>query len=150
MLRALVALLVLANALFFAWTAGWLAPAWPSPKHGEREPERRAAQVRPELIKVLSPRMASAALSAAKAASMAVGEGEACLEAGPFTDATISAAEAALAAAGLPGGSWSRAAGLGPSASRHWLRIDRADSAIQQQLRGLKAAALGAGFVPCR
>ena len=59
--------------VFFGWTAGWFDPTWPSPTHGQREPERRAAQLRPELITVLSPDAASAALAAAQAASGAGG-----------------------------------------------------------------------------
>lgn len=106
MLRALVLVLVLANALFFAWTRGWLAPVAEPPQHGERNPERLAAQVRPESIGLLSPRAASAALSAARAASMAAGEGEECLEAGPFTAGDVAAAEALLVQAGLASTQW--------------------------------------------
>ncbi|MDE1948617.1 MAG: hypothetical protein KGI35_08395, partial [Burkholderiales bacterium] len=61
MLRALVVLLLLANLLFFLWTRGTLAPALPPPHQGEREPERLAAQLHPEAIRVLTPKAASAA-----------------------------------------------------------------------------------------
>ena len=70
MLRSLVALVVLANLLFFAWARGWLAPAWPAPRHAEREPERLAAQVRPDTLSVVPPTAASAAVAAARAASL--------------------------------------------------------------------------------
>jgi hypothetical protein len=97
MLRAVVVALVLANVLFFGWTRGWFEPWWPLPQHGERESERLAAQVRPEAIVLLSPKAASAAVSAARAASMAAGEGERCLEAGPFSvEAEVVAVEQAL------------------------------------------------------
>lgn len=108
MLRALVAVLVLANALFFGWARGWFAPAWPAPRHAESEPERLAAQVRPEALTVVAAPAASAAVAAARAAAAV------CLEAGPFAaagaaaDADIAAAEAALAPAALPEGSWLR------------------------------------------
>lgn len=153
MLRAAVALLLLANLLFFGWSRGWFAPGWPAPGHGEREPERRAAQVKPELITVVSARAASAAISAAKAASMAAGDSEICLEAGPFGDAEISAAESALnAAVALANNAVhaDRVVASPSSAPQHWLRAERADRALQEQLRGLKAAALGAGFATCR
>ena len=106
MLRGLVLLLLLANALFFAWARGWLGPA---PHHAEREPERLAAQVRPEALKLLPPVAASAAVQAARAAAVA------CLEAGPFTETDLAVAEATLINARLPEGSWARAdGGAGP------------------------------------
>lgn len=61
MLRALLAGLLLANALYFGWARGWFAPTWPAPGAGEREPARLAAQVAPERVSVLSPAAASAA-----------------------------------------------------------------------------------------
>jgi hypothetical protein len=106
MLRALLLLLVLANGLFFAWTRGAFAPGWPPPSHGEREPGRLAAQLHPELVVVMTPGAASAALAAAAAASAAARL--VCLEAGPFNEAEVVAAEAVLAAAALPAGSWQR------------------------------------------
>ena len=102
MLRALVVLLLLANIAFFAWARGWLGAP---PHHAEREPERLQAQVRPEVVTVLPPGTATAAVQAAVAAVAAALQ---CLEAGPFADAAISAAEAAIAAASLPDGSWAR------------------------------------------
>lgn len=65
MLRALLALLLLANLLFFGWAGGWLAPAFPAPGAADREPGRVAAQVAPERVTVLAPAAASAALAAA-------------------------------------------------------------------------------------
>jgi len=100
MLRALLALVLLANILFFAWTQGWLAPAWPPPRLAERDPGRIGAQVRPEAITVLPASAASAA--AASSRSLAV----ACIEAGPLSDAEIAALQTALEGAGLPAGSW--------------------------------------------
>ncbi len=102
MLRALVAALVLANVLFFAWARGAFAPAWPGPGSGEREPGRLAAQLNPERVLVLPASAASAAISAAHEAAVA------CLEAGPLGDADIAVAESALAAVHLPDGHWLR------------------------------------------
>lgn len=102
MLRAAAAALILANLLFFAWTSGWLAPALQAPRHGEREPERLAAQVRPEAVLVLPPKAASAALTAARAAALE------CLEAGPFNDTDTATAEAALSAAQVSTDRWTR------------------------------------------
>ena len=101
-LRATVVILLLANLLFLGWTRGWFMPGWPPPRHGDREPERVAAQVRPEAVTVLAPRAASAALSAARAAAAL------CLEAGPLQDAEVAPAEAALVPAQLPEAAWVR------------------------------------------
>ena len=55
MLRALVVLLLLANALWWAWSQGWLpASALPFPTEaGQREPQRVAAQQRPDSVRIL-------------------------------------------------------------------------------------------------
>jgi hypothetical protein len=105
MLRALLLLLLIANALFFAWSRGALAPGWPPPGRGDREPARLAAQLRPESVVVVP--MAKAA-SAARASASAAAARPVCLEAGPLSDADIGPAVAALNDAGLPEGSWQR------------------------------------------
>ena len=98
MLRALIALLLLANLAFFAWAQGWLDGVVGVRSTGDREPERMLRQVHPELIRILPPGAASE-----PAATGAVTTG--CLEAGPFGDAELAAAQAAAQAA-LPAGSW--------------------------------------------
>jgi hypothetical protein len=109
MLRALVLLLLIANAGFWSWRQGWLEPlhgfigAGPE---GDREPQRLARQVAPETVRVLDAASAPAASpsppppadAAASAAQAAV-----CLEAGPFTPAELAVAQATLQGA-LPGG----------------------------------------------
>ena len=90
MLRALVAALLVANLAFFAWSLGWLDTVVGIRARGDREPERLAAQVRPETIRVVVPGAGSGLAATASAA---------CLEAGPFTPAEIGAAEAAVQAA---------------------------------------------------
>jgi hypothetical protein len=52
MLRWVIALLLLANAGYFLWTQGHLAPLGLAPKM-EREPERLQGQIRPELQRLL-------------------------------------------------------------------------------------------------
>lgn len=95
MFRALIALLLLANLAFFAWTQGWLDSVVGVRSIGDREPERLQRQVRPELIRILP----------ASAASAMVPVALSCIEAGPFSDAELAAAQAA-AQAQLPAGSW--------------------------------------------
>jgi hypothetical protein len=144
MLRALLLLLLLANALFFAWTRGWLAPAMQPPRHAEREPERITAQVRPEKVQVLPPAAAGSAVAAARALSRQ------CLEAGPLADAKqLDAAEAALVQAGVPPGSWARGAPQAGQAAGVWLRMTQMDAEMLARVRGLQDPALDGGFRPC-
>ncbi|MFT3664057.1 hypothetical protein [Piscinibacter sp.] len=105
MLRTVVLLLALANALFFAWTQGWLAGAGGLRPHPEREPERLARQVHPEHIVVLPP--GGAAGPEATPASAPQQHG-ACLEAGPFAAGAVASARAAVQSLqpALPPGSW--------------------------------------------
>jgi len=140
MLRAVVLLLLLANLAFFGWARGWFAPAWPPPRHGEREPARLAAQVNPERVTVLPPR-----------ASGANGNGEppACIEAGPFVDTELAAAEAALSQAGVPATAWSRLPEASAPAGRQWLRVAQPEAAWVPRLQALPAAVVGAGFKAC-
>ncbi|MBS0447803.1 MAG: SPOR domain-containing protein [Proteobacteria bacterium] len=102
MLRALVLVLALANLGFYAWSEGWLDGAVGVRARGDREPERLARQVHPELVRILPPAAASAAASSAASAPPAA---LACLEAGPFGGSDVGAAELALQAA-LPSGRW--------------------------------------------
>lgn len=99
MLRTLAAAVLLANVLFFGWVQGWFGPP---PRAAEREPARLAAQLRPETVTILPAKAAAAALRSAQVAATQ------CLEAGPFIESEIAAAEAALAAAPLAPGSWTR------------------------------------------
>jgi len=112
-LRTAVGLLLLANVLFFAWARGWLGDP---PRHAEREPARLAAQVRPEVLTVLPPTTATAAVQAARAAALV------CLEAGPFVGESapddLSVAEALLVQAQVPANAWTR---IGPPAAPVWL-----------------------------
>ncbi|MBK1612821.1 hypothetical protein CKO44_04975 [Rubrivivax gelatinosus] len=129
MLRTLAVLLLAANLLFFGWSRGWLAPVLPAPQHGEREPARLAAQIKPETIHLVTPQAASAAVASV-----------ACIEAGPFSDADVSGAEDALIAAGLPGDLWKRRQQQQPTVWLVYLgRLDaaelRARSAALQRLR---------------
>lgn len=99
-MRAIVALLLLANLAFFAWTQGWLGGFAGAAPGGDREPERLARQVHPEVVRVLTPQAVAAAAIAAESRLT-------CLEAGPFDEQGIAAAEMALSTT-LPSGTWTR------------------------------------------
>jgi len=106
MLRTLVLLLALANAVFFAWSQGWLGSTLGSAQDGQREPQRLAQQVHPEQLILLPATRTSrkpAAEAAASAASDATpapaatpNERTVCLEAGPFTEADYPKVEGLL------------------------------------------------------
>jgi len=102
MLRTLVALVLLANLFFFGWAQGWFAPGLPPPRQNEHEPERITAQLHADAVTVLPAPVASAALNAARAAAVQ------CLQAGPFAEADLPAAESMLLAARVPAAAWTR------------------------------------------
>lgn len=88
-MRILVVVLLVANAVFFIWSRGWLDAVTGLPADGGREPQRLAAQQHPERIQPL-------AASAAAALAQRV-----CLELGPLEgDAALAAAQTALRSLG--------------------------------------------------
>jgi hypothetical protein len=109
-LARLVLLLIIANLGFFVWSQGWL-DEWSSfsglRSQPEREPERMAHQFQPHLLQVVPPAAVASASSSAPASSAPAAAAAACLEAGPFTAADASAAEALLQPTLAPG-SWTR------------------------------------------
>ena len=141
MLRTLLMLLLLANALVFSWARGWLDPVLPAPGQAEREPARLEAQVNPGAVKVLTPAAASDANSARAAAAR-------CVEVGPFGLVDASAAESVLESAGLTSGAWDRDL-RGPG--QVWLRVPKADAALREKLQALAANStlLAGGFRSC-
>ena len=144
MLRALVAVLVLANLGFWAWSAGALDALGLGP-HAERDPGRLAQQLRPDSVRVLSPQAAATALSprgpavAASPSSAAASiDAVVCLEAGPFSATAADDAERALSDAAVPATAWQRlrldlaaqyGVVLGPFNSRESLQLKREELA---------------------
>lgn len=120
MLRALVAVLLLANLGFWLWSAGALESLGWAPTR-ERDPARLALQVGAETVRVLpagsviaaasspAPATAAAGASPASAASAEVRDPlSQCLETGPLASAALASAERALLAGGIAEGSWTR------------------------------------------
>ncbi len=79
MLRALLVLLLLANAAFFSWTQGWLDSVTGVRASGEREPERLQKAQTPERISLLNPQ-AAAALQLTACVEIGPVKGEAALQ----------------------------------------------------------------------
>jgi hypothetical protein len=95
MLRTLVALLLLVNALFFAWTRGWLDPVLGVGPDAGREPQRQQQEQQPQRMALLSAQAASAV------------QQPVCLEFGPFaSDESLRAAQGSLERLGLAAASW--------------------------------------------
>jgi hypothetical protein len=59
LLRALFLILLLANALFYGWSQGWLDGLLAS-QHPDREPERLQLETHPERLRLLSPQAVTA------------------------------------------------------------------------------------------
>jgi hypothetical protein len=106
MLRGIVLFLLLANAVYFAWSQGLLAAYGLAPEPVS-EPQRLAQQIRPEMVVLLPPPSAPAvpvAAAPAEVASAPDGPTE-CLTAGVF-DVERGTLLAKTLADTLPAGSW--------------------------------------------
>ena len=136
-MRTLVALLLLANLGFLALAQGWLQPyAGLSTQH-EREPQRLAAQVDPQSVRLRA---------VGPAASAPASD---CLQAGPFNLEQIEALEAAAAPALHAPATWKRQPADGSTEPQFWLRVEQPDAALRQQLQDRVAATTGAGLGAC-
>lgn len=140
-MRTLAALLLLANLLFLALAQGWLLPLAGLSTHQEREPQRLAAQVHPEIVRIV-----------AAGAAASVPEGTQCLQAGPFgaeqADATLAMLADKLPAGGVQRVPVRRSDEAGAAAAQFWLRAEAADAASSSKLQALTLP--GGGFGPCR
>lgn len=167
MLRAFAVALVVLNLLFFSWAQGLLAPAFPAPRHAEREPGRLAAQVRPETVAVRPPpagtgpgsrsgiRSGTENSGATERTTGAAGVAPVCLQSGPLPPVEVAAAEAVLASEQVARSDWVRVE-VTPSGAasdsrnaRTVLRVQAADAALRSRLLALPGTALAGGFRPC-
>lgn len=165
MLRTLVAVLLLANLGFWAWSAGALERLGWAPTH-ERDPARLALQTGADTVRVLPPDATLPAIGSARAASAPATESAAsaagaeargpssqCLETGPLALTALANAERALLAGGVAEGSWVRrstdlpaqyAVVLGPFNSNDALRNKREEIArLRLPLETLSLPAVG-------
>ena len=92
MLRWMLALVVVANLLFLAWSQHWLAPLGLGPV-SQSEPQRLSQQMHPEAI-VLRPARPAASASASASASAAP-QGASAVIAASAVSAPAAAASAA-------------------------------------------------------
>ncbi len=141
MLRLLVVLLVLANALYFAWSSGHLAGYGFAPTV-QAEPQRLAQQIKPEQMRVLGLDDAGKAQATTVVTAAPTAAATECLQAGVFTQTQTAVLTAALLAA-VPAGSWALESAVEPA---RWIvymgRYASVDVAIKKrgELRGLNVA----------
>ena len=159
MLRVLVAVLLVANLAFWAWSAGTFESLGLGPT-SERDPARLMQQLHPQAVRVLpvNPAPPASAATSATAASAVAGSAWQCLEAGPFAAGALDTAERALAAVGLPDGSWVRSSQdlaavyavlLGPYGSREVVQKKREElGRLRLPVEALDLPADGAGGTP--
>ena len=136
MWRTFALVLLLLNAVYWAWGEGWLLPYGFGPAQ-QREPQRLAQQIRPEAITVL--RAAEGLLPPLAV----VPEPTVCLQSGPLSPAQADALRALLEAS-WPPESWQLLAIQDGQASPaqasqaiepSWrLRLPAADQALQARL----------------
>ncbi len=156
MLRALVVLLLMANALVLAWSLGALDGLLGRRPDADREPERLQRQVNPDLVKLLPPpggrgasapaaAAASSALSPAApspvvAVAMAASAAgtSVCLEAGPLPASALAGAEKVLLAAGVSAGSWTTTATTPRGVYLIYMGRYEDDEILQRKLEELK------------
>ncbi|NRF66213.1 SPOR domain-containing protein [Aquincola sp. S2] len=147
MLRALVVTLLLANALVFAWSQGAFDRLTGRRADAQREPERLQRQVQPELVTLLKPGAASAALAAAAKAEAAIEAAAAasaaappglCLEAGPLAPGAVAAVEKLLLQAGVAAGSWQPVASERKGTFLIYMGRYADDEALERKIEELK------------
>ncbi|WP_310567493.1 SPOR domain-containing protein [Hydrogenophaga sp.] len=140
MLRLVVWLLVLANAGYFAWTQGYLAPLGLAPVD-QSEPERLRAQIHPEALRLLNgPKDSAAADPVAEPAAVPA---PVASETGP-ADASATAAEATpatTASSGTPT-ALNTPAAPPPPATACW----QANGFTPAQADALRSALSGSGL----
>ena len=107
MLRLVVLALLLANAAYFAWAQNLLAP-WGIAPAQQSEPQRMGQQIKPQMLRILTPDEARRMeLTAAGPRSAE------CLQAGPFDDIQTASLKQALGP--WPAGSWSLESAVEPA-----------------------------------
>ncbi len=133
MLRTLVALLILANAAYFAWSQGLLRE-WNLGPTATGEPQRLESQIEPRALRILSAdevRRVEASVAASSARN-------ACLSAGPFDVADASRLETRLRSL-LPADAWTLETVLQPARWIVYMGPYTEPGALAKKLTELKA-----------
>ncbi|HXD42691.1 MAG TPA: hypothetical protein VN649_19145 [Ramlibacter sp.] len=148
MLRLTVLLLVLANAAYFAWSQGLLAP-WGIAPAQQSEPQRLEHQIRPQAVRILGGEEAGR-LELAAASGSRMPE---CLQAGLFDERELPGLKQVLER--WPAGSWLLEPGVEPALAERELRgqllkLPAVDDGLRPRLDELRTALNGKTLRPCR
>lgn len=144
MLRLAVLLLLLANAGYFAWAQGLLAP-WGMAPAQQAEPHRLAQQIKPQALRIVTGADAPGIDAAGAAPGAKAGE---CLMAGVFDEPQVASLRRALES--WPAGSWSLESAIEAELSGQMLKLPAINDALRPRLEELKPALAGKGLRPCR
>lgn len=140
MLRITLVILLLANLLYAAWAAGGLRNFGLLPPQVS-EPERIAAQIAPQSLRVLPPADAARLEAEARSAQ--------CLQAGPLAAGLLPPLRDKLA--GWPLGSWTLVEATPTAApAGTLLRLPVVDDALRARLADLPPLLGTAELQPCR
>lgn len=148
MLRLLVLMLVLANAVYWAWSQGLLAAYGLAPAV-QTEPQRLGTQIRPEAIRLLTPDEARK-IEAGPRAVAATPQDSAtpapeCLQAGLFNEEQTATLRSALEAS-LPPGAWQFESSVEPGRWIVYMGKYSNDEALAKKRAELRQ--LGVAFRP--
>lgn len=139
MLRLAVLLLLLANAMYFAWSQGALA-LWGLAPAQQSEPQRLAQQIKPQAVRILGTDEASAIDTAAG--------GSWCLQAGVFEAGQVAGLRQLLES--WPAGSWSFEPAQEQELRGQMLKLPAVDESLRHRLEELRPALGGKNLRPCR
>jgi hypothetical protein len=148
MLRLLVLMLVLANAVYWAWSQGLLAAYGLAPAV-QTEPQRLGTQIRPEAIRLLTPDEAKKIEAGPRAVAAAPQDSAApapeCLQAGLFKEEQTATLRSALEAS-LPPGAWQFESSVEPGRWIVYMGKYSNDEALAKKRAELRQ--LGVAFRP--
>ena len=149
MLRLTVLLLLLANAAYFAWSQGLLAP-WGIAPAQQSEPQRLEHQIKPQAVRILDSEEAGRLEVAAAGPSSRTQE---CLQAGLFEERELPGLKQVLER--WPAGSWMFEPAAEPALAERELRgqllkLPAVDDNLRPRLEELRTALNGKTLRPCR
>lgn len=145
MLRLAVLLLLLANAIYFAWSQGVLAP-WGLAPAQQSEPQRLAQQIKPHAVRILGSEEASTLAAGVAGPGERASE---CLQAGVFEAGQVAALRQLLEP--WPAGSWSfEPAQENTELRGQVLKLPAVDESLRPRLEELRPALAGKNLRPCR